>query len=133
MRLFQMVQHYLEVLRLKRHLGLNAVPLREPNAGTRVIFQIAPFLRAGTYAAHRSAYVVQNRRCVTFSLFVEEYLQIGSANVAQAVLREFGRQVSAKNIPVEIACGRTVGRKYSFFPRLGEVSEKHGRVCRTEP
>ena len=128
MRFFQMVQHHLKVSRLKRHIGLNRIPVRKVDTGNRIVLQVSPLSCAATYTAHRSPYVVQYRRCVTFGLLVEEYLQTWCANVTQAVLREFGHQVSSKDIPVEVSCGHAISGQDCLLPLSSEVREQHCRM-----
>jgi len=77
-----MVQYNLEMLGLECYLGLNGMPVRKPNAGSRIVLQVTPLFCAATDATHRSAYVVQHRGGVAFGLLVEEYLQIWRANIA---------------------------------------------------
>jgi hypothetical protein len=43
-----MVQYNLEMLGLECYLGLNGMPVRKPNAGSRIVLQLAPLFCAVT-------------------------------------------------------------------------------------
>ena len=98
--LVHMIEYHLEVARLKRYFRLNGMPVWKLNAGSGIVVQVAPFLRAAADATHGSAYVVQDRRRVAFFLLVEDICRSGVqmshrrhwANLGTRCLRRVYRQ-----------------------------------------